>query len=241
MGKTHEALRRAEAKAAEQSKALELLDFPFSHSSEDAAGEPQAAPLRAALMTRYSHSELGSIAFVGATEGDGVSTLSKAFAAGLANGGASRVALVEADFRRSRFDSAVKSVGPTLADLLQGHKTALDALSRYAGSLLMVPPGEPSRDPLALLQNGGMSRLLTAMRQHFDHIVIDCPPPLQYPETLMMARETDGFVLVIRAGTTRKTVAKRTLQMLEQSGARAMGTVLNRRRHYIPNWLYRLL
>jgi Mrp family chromosome partitioning ATPase len=178
---------------------------------------------------------------MGTAEGDGVSMVSRAFATGLANGGANRILLIQADFRGTRPAPHVAGGGETLADLLQGDRTALEAILHKAGPLVTLPPGETLTDPLALLQNGETGRLLGVLRQNFDHIILDCPPPLQCPESLVMAREADGLVLVVRAGATRKSVARRSLQMITQSGARPLGTVINRRRHYIPNWLYRLL
>ena len=49
----------------------------------------------------------------------------------------------------------------------------------------------------------------------------------------------DGIVLVVRSGHTKRPVVSRAADLLRKSGARVLGTVLNRRRLEIPDFLYR--
>jgi Mrp family chromosome partitioning ATPase len=49
----------------------------------------------------------------------------------------------------------------------------------------------------------------------------------------------DGVVLVVRSGHTKRPVVSRAVDLLRKSGARVVGTVLNRRRLEIPGFLYR--
>ena len=49
------------------------------------------------------------------------------------------------------------------------------------------------------------------------------------------------MVLVLEAGKTRKQVAVRAKQELEEAGGKLLGVVLNRRKFYIPEWIYKRL
>jgi Mrp family chromosome partitioning ATPase len=79
------------------------------------------------------------------------------------------------------------------------------------------------------------------MQQTFDFIVLDGPPVFRCSETRLLASKVDATILVIRSGKTRKQIAYRAIQELETAGGKVLGTVLNRRKYYIPDWLYKWL
>jgi Mrp family chromosome partitioning ATPase len=51
----------------------------------------------------------------------------------------------------------------------------------------------------------------------------------------------DGVILVITYDKTRRQVAVRAKKDLEDAGANILGVVINRRKYYIPDWIYRRL
>jgi Mrp family chromosome partitioning ATPase len=51
----------------------------------------------------------------------------------------------------------------------------------------------------------------------------------------------DGAVLVVEAENKRAEVAIQAKEHLEEAGAKVLGAVLNRRRHVIPEVVYRRL
>ena len=53
-----------------------------------------------------------------------------------------------------------------------------------------------------------------------------------------MAQLCDGSVIVIRAGYTRRQLPQRTVELLDEAGVKVLGAVLNRRRFYIPRFVY---
>jgi len=48
-------------------------------------------------------------------------------------------------------------------------------------------------------------------------------------------------VLVIESGKTRRQVALRAKKELEEAGGMLLGVILNKRKYYIPNWIYKRL
>ena len=72
-------------------------------------------------------------------------------------------------------------------------------------------------------------------------VVVDGPPVLEAPEASSLAGVADGIVLVVHAGRTKKPVLSRAVDLLRKGGGRVLGSVLNRRRHEIPNFIYRRL
>ncbi len=59
-------------------------------------------------------------------------------------------------------------------------------------------------------------------------IVIDSPPVLAVTDAVILARNSDGVLLVIDSGHTKRESAVRSKESLEQAGARLLGVVLNR-------------
>lgn len=49
------------------------------------------------------------------------------------------------------------------------------------------------------------------------------------------------MVFVVRAEDTRWEVAQAAVQRLTQAGAKVVGSVFNRRKYYMPKWLYKNL
>jgi Mrp family chromosome partitioning ATPase len=70
----------------------------------------------------------------------------------------------------------------------------------------------------------------------FDYIIFDLPPVTQISMTPRLARFMDVVLMVIESEKTDKEVLKRGITLLHES-QRNIGTVLNKRRSYVPKWL----
>jgi Mrp family chromosome partitioning ATPase len=78
------------------------------------------------------------------------------------------------------------------------------------------------------------------MSKQYDYVVLDGPPIDEAPESIALSSKVDGVILVIDASRTRGKIALRAKKRIEESGGRLLGAVLNRRRYYVPDWLYRM-
>ena len=81
--------------------------------------------------------------------------------------------------------------------------------------------------------------LLATVSGQFDWVIVDGPPVLEAPEAVDLAPLVDGAVIVVRSGHTKRPVALRAADLLRKSGVRILGSVLNRRRLEIPDFIYR--
>jgi Mrp family chromosome partitioning ATPase len=82
---------------------------------------------------------------------------------------------------------------------------------------------------------------LKKLKQRFDLILIDSPPATASTDGLAMSSKVDGIVLVVEAEKTRWPVAETVRDRIKRSGGNILGIVLNKRRYYIPGWIYRRL
>lgn len=138
-----------------------------------------------------------------------------------------RVLLIDADLRRSQVAQmlGIKSK-PGLNELLQGDCEVKDVVRRFQGTrLTVIPAGGVPEDSTQVLASQRMKQLLRAVREGFDEVYLDLPPTLPYADAPIVAHQSDGVVMVIRANATPM---KHVHQAVEQlGGAPLVGCVLN--------------
>jgi succinoglycan biosynthesis transport protein ExoP len=173
-------------------------------------------PLRTLLVTS-----------AGPTEGKSVTVANLGVA--MAQAGL-RVAVVDADLRRPRLHKVfgVHPRGGLTGSLLEGAMDGRLQPSKDVEGLVILPAGGLPPNPAELLGSQRFQELLTTLAQHMDVILIDSPPILPVTDAAVLARGVDGVLLVIDAGETRREVARRAVDNLQQVGAHMIGVVLNR-------------
>ncbi|HEX5133631.1 MAG TPA: CpsD/CapB family tyrosine-protein kinase [Candidatus Krumholzibacteria bacterium] len=181
--------------------------------------------------------------FTSALHGEGVTTLAASYARLLALHGGERVLLVELN---ARTPSLASRLGLTAAEgvshFFAGQRT-LTALSQPApnGGFDVVHVGEPNPTRIQVNLERALPRMLEeALRTH-DTVIIDAPPIVLCPETPPIARHADGVVMVVLTGRTKREVVQRSIGLVKQFEGRVLGVALNRKRYYIPEFLYRRL
>jgi receptor protein-tyrosine kinase len=165
----------------------------------------------------------------GTAPGDGASTLAVAAAAALARTG-SRVALVDADLRRSQLAERLGlAAGAGLTDVLTGTATLSDATRRWADpGLTIVPAGRPAADPGDALTSPRMEAVLTALRTTHDYVVLDTPPVGRETDAIGLSVLADGCLLVARSARTRRAQLAEAATVLAGADAVLVGVVLDR-------------
>jgi capsular exopolysaccharide synthesis family protein len=184
-----------------------------------------------------------TILFSGTTHGDGSSTTSINFATTLACNCRLEVLLIEANMRTPSLHKAF-NVEPEhgLSDLLtNGTESAFCIKKVDPGNLSVVTAGSRLTDPVTLFESKRFFDFLKAEREKYDYVILDGPPIPSFSEARVLCTKVDGVVLVIEAGKTREQVAVRAKKELEEAGGKILGVVLNKRKYYIPEWIYKRL
>ena len=196
--------------------------------------------IKTRLFSRYSDESVKSIMFTGIAHGSGTTTTAISFAKSLAMYNKVKVLLIDANLRTPNLQNVfgIKN-NSGLADLLSGKNSkAFKIMQMGQGYLCVLANGENRFEPASLFESQQFDKLLKKMRNLFDFIVIDAAPLATFPEFRILTEKVDGVILVIQSGKTRRQVALRAKQDLEESGAKVLGVVLNRRKYHIPEWLY---
>ena len=72
------------------------------------------------------------------------------------------------------------------------------------------------------------AKLMDALKESFDYIIVDAPPLGQVVDCAVMAPMMDGVLMVIDSTHNSYKLERRIKAQLEKSGAKILGVVLNR-------------
>ncbi|MDZ7289984.1 MAG: Wzz/FepE/Etk N-terminal domain-containing protein [candidate division KSB1 bacterium] len=102
-------------------------------------------------------------------------------------------------------------------------------------NLRILVMGDPIIDPDLLWSSPMIEETLTILRQVAELIVIDTPPIIGMPDASIIAHHCDGIILCVEAGQTEKKILLRAQKILQQTGSKFWGVVLNK---VDPNSIY---
>lgn len=159
--------------------------------------------------------------------GEGKSSVASNLA--LALGQLGKTLLIDCDLRRPVVGKNfhIKGGSAGLANLMAGTAKVSDAVHKLE-EIDVIPCGMVPPNPQELLASDRLASLLTKLREHYDYIVLDCPPVQNVSDVLMVSRHCDGLVYVVEAGRMQANAVNAAVGRLLQAGAPVTGAVLNK-------------
>jgi capsular exopolysaccharide synthesis family protein len=160
--------------------------------------------------------------------GEGKSTVASNAAIAMAGAG-QKVLLIDGDLRRPQV-ATLLGLEPTvgLTSVLIGASDLDESAQHHAPSGLdVLTAGLLPPNPAELLQSRAMHELLEAARARYDVTIIDAPPLLPVTDAAVMASLTDGAVLIVRHGKTKRDQLTGAVARLAAVGSAPLGLVLN--------------
>ncbi len=134
------------------------------------------------------------------------------------------------------------SAAPGLAQLLSGEASYAECLQGGpAPQLEVLPAGTVARGETSVVELGAVEALLAEACADHRLVIFDLPPADQLNQMLLLAKQLDQVLMVVRSESTRKGDAQRVGDRLLDDGVPLAGAVLNRQRSYVPRWLKRWL
>lgn len=140
-----------------------------------------------------------------------------------------RVLVIDSDLRRPRLHQSLgTSRNQGLSNLILGN-VALDDVIKTTDipNLWFLPAGPTPPNPAELLMTERFTEILAELGERFDRIILDSPPILAVTDPLVLAKNADGIVLVMKAGSTTRDHAQRAARQLYDVDARVAGAILN--------------
>jgi Mrp family chromosome partitioning ATPase len=112
--------------------------------------------------------------------------------------------------------------------LLSGQAKAAPMLQRGPiPGLWLLPCGVKPPNPSELMGSPRLGLWLAWLKRRFDYVVFDAAPILPVTDSVALAAQLDGVVLLARFEQTRRCDLLRSLDHLKSVQARVLGTLLN--------------
>lgn len=183
------------------------------------------------------------VMFAGSVPGEGASLIAREFAQTLASEGEVATVLVDLNLREPSAAALFRVPrDPGFVDLILSEQPLAQCLrATETPRLSVLPAGRPVASPGRVLADPRVEQAIAELRRRFGFVVIDMSPIVPFSEGAQLSRLADGVVLVVRSGRTKRELVQRALELLSDAGATVLGTVLNRRRFYVPRFIYERL
>ena len=181
-----------------------------------------------------------ALALVSADRGEGTSTCTLQLGRYLAARPRTRVLLVDANLHHPSLHT-LASVERTrgLSNLLFGDIELEDAVrATSVQNLFLLPSGDPVADAHEGLTTAALDERLTAQLNSYNFVLFDCPPVNDYVEATTIAAMCDGVILVVEGGKTRRQTAQNAMRLLQQARCKMLGALMNKRKFYVPQFIY---
>lgn len=190
----------------------------------------QYRTLRHTIEEARSHANLQVLAVTSPGPGDGKSVTTLNLAGSLAQSPDLRVLVIDADLRRpsiARYLGLPAQGSRGLADVIVDPGSDLDraVLHLKPFNLSVLPAGVRDSGFYELLNSPRVDTLLDEARRLYDIVLVDTPPLLPVPDCRLLSRSMDGFLLVVAAHRTPRSLVSEALNLLPTS--KVIGVVFN--------------
>lgn len=140
-----------------------------------------------------------------------------------------RVMLIDADLRKPTLHRVfARTNRKGLTNVLANISTLEDEMQATdVDQLFLLTSGPMPPNPAEILATKRMGMLLDELRQQFDVILIDTPPALALTDAQVIASRSDGVLLVVSSGKTKRDLIRKCKANLEYVNANLLGVVLN--------------
>jgi len=170
------------------------------------------------------------LAVTSPTAGDGKTTTAINLAGTLAQAPEARVLLVCMDLRKPSLteylgiaDTHTVGLVNVIVDPARTLNQAVQHFKRF--NLSVLPAGPCPADPYEVLKSHRLGELIQEARQHYDYVVVDTPPVLLVPDTRLIGKWVDGFLMVVAAHKTPRRLVEEALNLMDPS--KLVGLVFN--------------
>ena len=247
MGKYLTALQKTEREHQKRIAEAPLPDesFQMTHSE---ASYAELVPkrigfLKTKLLHGYRADSIKTIMFTGTSHKCGTTTTAVSLGTMLAKEAGYKVLLVDANIRNPGLHSVFNTeLNGGICELIgtNGDNT-FDFKRVGPAELYFMPCGIVSAGSKRHFDSPKFESFLKLAREKFDFVILDTAPVGNYSDPQTICSKVDGVVMVITSGKTRRQVAQRVKKEVEDAGGTILGVVINRRKYYIPEWIYKRL
>ena len=140
-----------------------------------------------------------------------------------------RVLIIDSDMRRPRQHQMLGIPNENgLAEVLFGDLSVSEAIVETdVDNLYFMPAGILSSENFGVLDEERVRILCDALKKQFDFVMFDAPPIMGVSDASVLCSQADGTLLVIQHRKHPRDVALRARTLIDKSGGKLLGVVLN--------------
>lgn len=187
----------------------------------------EARQLRTYLQVSFDMQVKKVVLITSSVQNEGKTTTALLLAWAVQQSGRSCL-IIDGDLRKPSLSRDWRSDDkPDLVSVLQGDVDLKDAVRKdEATGCDLLPTTRMHDDPADLLANGAMDDMIIAARMNYDMVIVDSPPLLPVPDTMVFADQADLVLMMVRWRRTPKSAVRRALSMLQSVTAQSIGGVI---------------
>lgn len=174
--------------------------------------------------------ELRSIVVTSGSPGEGKSTTVANLAVVMAQAG-KRVIIVDSDLRRPvqhKIMAVGNNRGLTTALLDNETPVTFHLQNTKIRGLRVLSSGPIPPNPAEILSSQRMGQLIEELKEEADILIFDTPPVLTVTDAAVLAPKTNGTLLVVHVGKTRRDTLSQAVERIRKTNSQPLGVVLNR-------------
>jgi capsular exopolysaccharide synthesis family protein len=200
--------------------------FVYRHPKSTAAEACRAVRTNLLFMSPDRPLRTMLVTSSGPREGKSATVIATGIAMAQSGG---RVVLVDTDMRRPRLHRALGVPNDRgVSSVLVGDASLDDVVkSTEVPGLFLIPSGPIPPNPAELFHTQAFRDFIASVATHFERVIFDSPPVNAVADSVVLATQVDGTLLVLRADTTNKALARRAIRVLTDVKAKVFGAVLN--------------
>jgi capsular exopolysaccharide synthesis family protein len=203
---------------------LVVKSKPKSHVSE------AYRTLRTNIEFSNLDKPLNTIMVTSAVPQEGKTTNTVNLALTIAESG-KKVIIIDVDLRVPLIHKVFNSDSkPGLTNVLVLNKKLSEVIKKadeINSNLYYITSGPIPHNPSELLGSEKMKAVIEELKEQADTLIFDSAPVIGFADSLELANQVDGVVLILNAGMVTRDAAKQAKALLEKAKAKILGVVLN--------------
>ena len=210
--------------------AHELEDHLVSLLAPASFEAEQYRALRHMIEQLHRSADLSVIAISSPDAADGKTTTAINLAGTLAQAVDSRVLVIDADLRGANVAAHLgldEHAAPGLVDAILNTRLTLESVVQTHSHLNLsaITAGRRPSAPYEVLKSPRVGELLAEARRKYDYVIVDTPPLVSVPDSRVIEKWVDGFLIVVAAHRTPRRLLEEALNLVEP--AKIVGMVFN--------------
>jgi protein-tyrosine kinase len=191
------------------------------------------------VLKREKDPGLVAIMVTGESHEDGATIVTVNLARALALDGKSKILVVDGDLRRPILHKIFSlEEGDGFSEVLMDKAPPDSAIRKTSIPKISVLPCQTRSHPSQLSMEK-LDEILVQFKKNYDYIIFNSSPINKYSDSIVLGAHLDAAVIVMRAEHTKWDGLERAKNQLEQKGINILGVVMNRRKYFIPRFLYK--